>query len=406
MIVSDKICKGNDLQVTQKQDMITRMRRKVLLLAIVAIILLCSSKPTNSDDALRHWNPQAAATYLDERLDWWLSWSGSERGSGTACLSCHTATPYALARPALNQYLGAKLASAAETKLIDNVNKRIANWEHIVSESNVDQNAFAPYYSGNRKSSSLGTEAVLNALVLVNYDVRIVGGRLSERSQKALDIIWRQQQKSGAWLWLDFGLNPWEKDGAYYGAALAAMTVGTAGSSYYDADNIRPKVTALTSYLRTNSPDQPLHHRLYALWASSHLPNIFDEAAKRNIIDEVRGIQQSDGGWNLATLGLKSPHAGEWRSFRAFPDGSISDGYATGLIVLALKRANVTTSDPILRKAIDWLVANQKDGTWPVNYVNQSRDPNDKIGMFMRDAATAFSVLALTDPPKSGAPKP
>ena len=51
-----------------------------------------------------------------------------------------------------------------------------------------------------------------------------------------------------------------------------------------------------------------------------------------------------------------------------------------------------------LDKGIDWLGAHQREGAWPANYLNKMRDPQDNIGKFMRDAATAFAVLALTEP--------
>jgi hypothetical protein len=75
----------------------------------------------------------------------------------------------------------------------------------------------------------------------------------------------------------------------------------------------------------------------------------------------------------------------------------VSDGYATGLVVLALKRAGVTIDDPKLKKSIAWLAGRQKEGAWPASYINRPRDPQDNIGMFMRDASTAFAILALTE---------
>ena len=54
----------------------------------------------------RAWNRKAAAAYLDQRSTWWTTWPNAQRDHGTFCVSCHTALPYALARPALRQPLG------------------------------------------------------------------------------------------------------------------------------------------------------------------------------------------------------------------------------------------------------------------------------------------------------------
>src|SRR6266487_640846 len=47
------------------------------------------------------WNTKTAAAYLDERETWWMDSKTAARDHGTFCISCHTAAPYALARPAL-----------------------------------------------------------------------------------------------------------------------------------------------------------------------------------------------------------------------------------------------------------------------------------------------------------------
>ena len=100
----------------------------------------------------------------------------------------------------------------------------------------------------------------------------------------------------------------------------------------------------------------------------------------------------------MPKLGRKASGVSEWRSKGAHPEGAGSDGYATGLVVLALKRAGVAADSAKLKKGVGWLVTNQKAGTWPAHYVNKARDPQDNIGKFMRDAATAFAILALTEP--------
>jgi squalene-hopene/tetraprenyl-beta-curcumene cyclase len=368
---------------------------RVAVIALAVLTMALRTTNARAEDAPpRSWSPQAAAKYLDGRGDWWLTWSGSSRGQGTACLSCHTSTPYALARPVLGKQLGETAAGTVEKKLIEALEKRVENWDKIVTTAAVDKNPFVPFYPGKRKPSALGTEAVLNALILVNHDTCREKGILRASTKKALDHLWEQQQDNGAWLWLHFGLNPWENDGAYYGASLAALAVGMAGKEYFERPDLQPKIAALKKYLRTQQVDQPLHHRLVALWASCSLPDTFTADEKKRLIQEIYSDQQADGGWSLAKLGKKAAKGG-WQSHGTYPDG-VSDGYATGLVVLALKCAQVA-DDAKLQRGIAWLRARQKDGTWPATYPNRSRDPQSDVGKFMRDAATAFAVLGLSD---------
>ncbi|MEO8427390.1 MAG: hypothetical protein ABI651_09790 [Verrucomicrobiota bacterium] len=55
-------------------------------------------------------------------------------------------------------------------------------------------------------------------------------------------------------------------------------------------------------------------------------------------------------------MGKNASGIGEWNLRGAYPAGLISDGYATGLVVLALKRAGVSADNAKLQKAIAWLV--------------------------------------------------
>jgi squalene-hopene/tetraprenyl-beta-curcumene cyclase len=368
----------------------------VILLGIVPAAIL-PGKVRGGEAGPPVWNPKAAAAYLDGRAAWWLNWSGAARGQGTACLSCHTTLPFALARPALGRHLGEAAPDTALDRLLANVRKRVDNWDSIVAHPTPDKDPLLPFYAKDRKPTALGTEVVLNALVLVREDAG-PGGALSAPTRKALAHLWQQQQANGAWLWLDFGLNPWEKDATYYGAALAALAVGTAGGDYCQQADVRPKVAALKQYLRTQFANQPLHHRVVALWASSRLPDLLTAPERKALLEELVSTQESDGGWSLPKLGKSASGQGPWASHRAYPEGMVSDGYATGLVVLALKGAGAGADSPPLRKAVRWLVTRQTEGTWPVHYPNRQRDPQTDTGKFMRDAATAFAVLALTEP--------
>jgi hypothetical protein len=65
--------------------------------------------------------------------------------------------------------------------------------------------------------------------------------------------------------------------------------------------------------------------------------------------------------------------------------------------VLTLKSAGLPADNPSLKRGLGWLAAQQKEGTWSAIYLNQSRNPATDTGKFMRDAATGFAVLALTE---------
>src|SRR6202167_4397798 len=191
------------------------------------------------------WDPKTAAAYLDYREQWWMEWTGSARDHGTFCISCHTALPYALARPALRAALAEQGPSVNERKLIDNVAKRVRLWKVI-----------GPYYHDHgddpKTSESRGTEAVLNSLILARNDAQ--SGQLGDDTRAAFDNMWELQQttgdKRGSWLWLQFDQEPWEaNDSAYYGAALAAMAMGMAPGNYASSPEIQSNLTGLRDYL-------------------------------------------------------------------------------------------------------------------------------------------------------------
>jgi hypothetical protein len=75
------------------------------------------------------WDQKAAAAYLDQRAAWWMEWPKAARDHETFCVSCHTAVPYALSRPALRKSLAETAPSANERKLLDNVTKRVRFWK-------------------------------------------------------------------------------------------------------------------------------------------------------------------------------------------------------------------------------------------------------------------------------------
>jgi squalene-hopene/tetraprenyl-beta-curcumene cyclase len=372
---------------------------RVLLACLACGAMVGCSHP--APNVSNSWDPKTAAAYLDYRAGWWSEWTGSARDHGTFCISCHTALPYALSRPALRVALAESGPSVNERKLIENVTKRVRLWKDV-----------GPYYSDqgydHKTAESRGTEAVLNALILARYNAQ--SGHLSDDTRAAFDNMWALQQtvgeNAGSWPWLQFDQEPWEaNDSAYYGAALAAMAVGTAPGNYASAPEIQSNLTRLREYLNAESAAQSTINRIFLLWASTKLPALLSPEQQKVIIHEALSKQQADGGWRLASISWKwsgwSLRSLEnmWIREDGTPMGGKSDGLATSLITLALQRAGVPADNPQLKHGLSWLMSNQNaaEGFWPAPSVNKRRHISSDTGRFMSDAATAFAVLALTE---------
>src|ERR1700678_3881211 len=392
-------------------DMERAMSMKAGIFGVGALLacLACGAMAACSQSASLHsaskisstWDPKAAVAYLDYREGWWAEWTGSARDHGTFCVSCHTALPYALSRPALRVALGEPSPSVNERRLVEDVTKRVRLWKDV-----------EPYYSdqgsNHKTAESRGTESVLNALILASYDAQ--SGQLSDDTRAAFDHMWAMQQttgeNAGSWPWLQFDQEPWEaNDSAYYGAALAAMAVGMAPGNYASTPAIQGDLTRLREYLNRESAAQSTINRVFLLWASTELPGLLSPEQQRAIIHEVLSKQQADGGWRLASITWKwsgwsvKSLANMWIREDGTPMEGKSDGLATSLITLALEQAGVPADNPQLKNGLSWLMRNQnaKEGFWPASSVNKRRHISSDTGLFMSDAATAFAVLALTE---------
>jgi squalene-hopene/tetraprenyl-beta-curcumene cyclase len=358
-------------------------------LGLACTCAIAAASAAHNDDPVSApaFDAKAAARYLDGRMDWWLHWPNAARDHETTCVSCHTALPYALARPALHSMIGDHGPSAPEQAMLAHVVKRVRMWREV-EPFYPDQTRGLP-----KSSESRGTEAVLNAVVLSARDA--AAGSMSDDTRQAFANMWPLQftagELKGAWAWLNFHNAPWESnESGYFGAALAALAVGTA-PGYVQAPEIKDRLGLLRDYLQKTVATEPLFNRLMVLWASSRIPGLLTSDQQRAIVEAAASAQRDDGGWSTASLG-------SWKRNDGTALDTASDGHATGLAALALAQTGTPRSDPHLSKAIGWLARHQDpvSGRWVASSVNKQRDPESDVGKFMSDAATAYAVLAFS----------
>jgi squalene-hopene/tetraprenyl-beta-curcumene cyclase len=329
------------------------------------------------------WNARLAADYLDARQKAWFAWPAAMKGDNGVCLSCHTGLTYMLARPALRKALGENAPSPYEQQMLDSVRKRLAK------RKPQDFGANEPH-----ASEALGVESVLSTLLLASVDAR--NGKLSGDTEQAFDRMWALQLTNGdykgAWVWNSYDLDPWEEPHSmFYGAALAAIAVGTAPEGYQKRHAIRENLDWLRDYLTKNQASQPLHNRLLLVWASTKMKGLLNANDCKAILDQAVALQAADGGWSIEAIG-------PWKAHPNAPAGAGSNCYATALVAFILRETAGSKDNLALRNAQRWLRSHQDPkGYWDAQSMNKHFQPDSMPSQFMRDAATSYASLALVE---------
>ncbi len=308
----------------------------------------------------------SATTYLASRSSYW-------RSRRPCALSCHTTVPFLVSSSALDAD-GADIAGT----LLSDTEERAMSWDSIAPW-------YGTMYGASKPRESFGTEAVLDAFVVLRHE-RATGER-TDLGRTVLANLWAEQTESGDWDWLQFNLVPWEsRDGRSMGVAYAALGLAAVSDDYLVAppESDAAHVAALRDRLRALAGES-VHNQLLLLWASSEWPDLLSAEERDGIAAGAIAMQHPDGGWNLAEIG-------DWRAQPAYPAGE-STAYATALAALALATAGPPSSDPALRRATEWLAQNVgPDGEWQDTSLNADDAFNHGL---VTDAATAYAVMAL-----------
>ena len=325
-------------------------------------------------------------SYLDSREVWWQSWDRTQKDHGTAVRLLPHSSPFALARPVLRNDLNEQEPGAAEQAMLASIRKRVRMWNEV-----------QPFYSdavygAGKEVESRNAESVLNAVILPSYDAR--HGHLSETTRTAFDNAWALQSKTGpdagAWVWQNFDYTPWEsKESQYHWAALMADgRRQRAGQLSQRSENRRQSRRLCTAICAATM----MHNRCSTKSSCSGLRRNFPICSLRPA-QSICSPNFTD--CSAKTAAGASSDLGTWQRRDKTPLETQPDGYATGIITLALEENHIANAH--VQRGVAWLDANQDKttGAWPAWSLNKNRDLKSNVGQFMSDAATGYAVLAL-----------
>lgn len=305
-------------------------------------------KVDGNEKPIQKYSFSKAVQFLDQTS---MAWTKRHK-----CFTCHTNYAHLIAASELN--VKPKYFEAVKTSLDELVKDR---WK--------------------TKGPRWDAEVLMTATTLALLD-RNTTGKLSSTTKDALDRIWEVQRDDGGFDWLKCNWPPMESDDEY-GIAITAVGLSATPQSYRDQESVQMGIKKLKGFIG-NSGLKRLHHQAMLIWAESLGGDWLKEGETQEIVDQIRKLQNDDGGWNTAAIG-------KWKRDDGKPaDMKTSDGYATGFSIFILRKAEVPASDPAIQKGLKWLKQNQREsGRWYTRSV--SRDNKH----YLTHAGTAMAIMAL-----------
>ncbi|MBL9146174.1 MAG: terpene cyclase/mutase family protein [Verrucomicrobiaceae bacterium] len=230
------------------------------------------------------------------------------------------------------------------------------------------------------KTHHVSRVRVLSAIELARHDA-VTTGTLAPTTRRMLDHLWSYQTHEGGidWIWVKEA--PQAIDN-YWPAMMMAVGVGVAPDGYAATDKAKAGLDKLRGWFKAHPP-QTIHERGLVLISHAAMGGLLSEGEVRDHVAAIFAKQHSDGGWSMVDLA-------PWTRKDNKPlDPSLTDGYATGFLMVALAKAGVTRKDERLQRGIAWIKTHQRaSGGW----FTQSPFHRDRIAT---NTGTSWVVQAL-----------
>lgn len=321
----------------------------------------------DSDEKFGSFSFGRAVEYLDQGAK---AWNETRK-----CLSCHTNGAYLTTRPSLSDAIGRPPATAR--RFLEVTLKQQAATDRA------------------KLGAGLGPAQVIHvAAGLAEWDA-YVRKKLSSETRQALNLMFAIQREDGSWEKPDACWPPFEAD-SYHETAMAAMAVATAPTwlATLPAGGASQGVGRLRNYLRTEVPPHD-YARVWLLRAAARWTDLLSPEKKQELVELMWRKQRPDGGWSIRSFAAPEEwgdgkRAARLRAEAEFQDPA-SDGHQTGLVLLALQESGATAKDARIRKAVNWLLTNQRaSGRW------WTRSLNTDQWHFITYSGTAYALVALS----------
>jgi squalene-hopene/tetraprenyl-beta-curcumene cyclase len=310
---------------------------------------------------------QLADAFIERRATAWVSQKN--------CISCHTVLPYSL-----SHFDAASIENEGMKQIRTYMNNRIDNWTSVQT------------WYPSKESESKATELILSTYFFSQSD--LVAQATSDRTVKAARLLVTYQRADGGFPWLNYGLQPFESQGAEpFGGALAALSFSSIRGP--QQAEFEPQMAKLKTFLQGKfaSAGNNDVDRLTVAWGNTGLKGTIQDSDVRTTIQKALAKQQSDGGWSINTL-----TGGTWtkKGSSVMAQANSSDTYATSFVLYVMKETGLS-ADPAFEQAyargVEWLKAGQlPSGGWEGVSLNTSSSYNTQLAS---DIASGFAYAVL-----------